>query len=67
MDNRCSTASSVGTRAGEQLHDGRVHPYFACARNYSDRDQRYPGKTAWVNDLQALICPDYTEQKKARD
>ena len=24
MDNRCDTDNSVGARAGEQLHDGRV-------------------------------------------
>ena len=43
MDNCCSTDTSVGTRAGEQLHDGWVYPYFACDRNCSGVDQDYPG------------------------
>ncbi len=33
MDNCCDIASSVAAGAGEQLHHGRVHPYFACDRN----------------------------------
>lgn len=56
MDNCCGTAGSVGTRAGEQLHNGRVHPYFACARNCYDSDQHYPGTKTWANDLQILMC-----------
>jgi hypothetical protein len=38
--NNCiSIDSSVGTRAGEQLHHGWVHPCFSRARTY-----RVPGK-----------------------
>jgi osmotically-inducible protein OsmY len=43
VDDRCDIDSSLGTRAGQQLHDGRVHPYFACARTCSNRDQRHSG------------------------
>ena len=50
MDNRCDTDSPLGVRAGEQLHPGRVHPYFACARNSSDLDQCHHGPKTWVND-----------------
>jgi hypothetical protein len=29
VDNRSNTAGSVAAGVGEQLHHGRVHPYFA--------------------------------------
>ena len=41
MDDRCGTDNSVGTRAGEQLHDGRVYPYFARDRNCSGIDKSH--------------------------
>jgi hypothetical protein len=43
VDDRCDTDSSLGVGAGQQLHHGRVHPYFARARNCSNRDQRHSG------------------------
>jgi hypothetical protein len=66
VDNRCGTTSSMGTRAGEQLHYGWIHPYFACARNYCDCDQCHPGTKTWINDLQALICRNFTLNKKLK-
>jgi hypothetical protein len=39
VDNCCDTDRSLGIRPGEQLHDGRVHPHFACDRNYSGADK----------------------------
>jgi hypothetical protein len=43
VDDRCDTDSSLGAGAGEQLHDGWVHPYFAGARACRDRDRRHSG------------------------
>jgi hypothetical protein len=62
VDDRCGTDSSVGTRAGEQLHDGWVYPYFACARDCSGGDQRHSGAEICVNDLPILICRSYIYQ-----
>ena len=56
VDNRCGTDSSVGTWVCEQLHDGRVHPYFACDRNCRSVDQSHSGPETFINDLQILIC-----------
>lgn len=55
MDNRCGIAGSVGSRAGEQLHDGWIYPYIARARNYSYCDQPHSGTKTWVNDLKVII------------
>ncbi len=43
MDNRCDTDNSVGARAGEQLHDGRVysHPAGNCSSYSNDGRGRY--------------------------
>jgi hypothetical protein len=49
VDNRGDTDNPLGVRAGEQLHDGWVHPYFACARNCSGLDQRHLGPETRVN------------------
>ena len=52
VDNRGDTDSSLGAGAGEQLHDGRVHPYFACGRTCRGRNQRHSGpKTLAANEL----------------
>ena len=56
VDNSCNTAGSVAAGVGEQLHHGRVHPYFARARNCSVRDQSLSGTKNCVNDLQVFIC-----------
>ena len=61
VDNCCDTDSSLGIRAGEQLHDGWVHPYFDCARYSSDLDQRHHGSETRVNDFQVVICHSYIE------
>ncbi len=44
VDDRCGNDSSVGTRAGEQLHDGRVYPSFDRGRDRRGADQDHPGK-----------------------
>ena len=43
MDDRCGNVSSLGTWAGEQLHDGRVHPCLARDRNCCDIGKGHPG------------------------
>jgi len=64
VDDCCDTDSPLGIRAGEQLHDGRVYPYFACARNCSGGAQHHSGPEAWVNDSQILIYRSYGERNK---
>ena len=59
MDDRCGTVNSVVAGVGEQLHDGRVHPYFAGNRNRCGVDQDHPGTKTFVNDLQILISRSY--------
>lgn len=44
VDNRCGIDSSVGTRVGKQLHDGRVYPSFDRDRDRRGADQDHPGK-----------------------
>ncbi len=50
MDNRCDTVDSVAAGVGEQLHDGRVHPYFACDRNCSRVDKSHSGAKNYIVD-----------------
>jgi hypothetical protein len=51
VDNRCGIDNSVAVGVCKQLHDGRVHPYFTCARNCSGIDQNHSRKKTCVNDL----------------
>ncbi len=59
MDDRCGTVNSVAVGVGEQLHDGRIHPYFAGDRNRCGVGQDHPGKKTFVNDLRILISRRY--------
>ncbi len=52
MDDRCCTVNSMAAGTGEQLYDGRVHPYFAGDRNRRGAGQGYPGTKTSVNSLQ---------------
>ena len=53
VDNRCGTDRSVGTRAGEQLHDGRVYSYFTGDRNCRGVDQSHSGEKDFIVDEDA--------------
>ena len=57
VDNRYSIDGSMGTRTGEQLHHGWVHPCFSRARAYRVRDQSLPGTKHRVNELRAIHMP----------
>ena len=59
MDDRCGTTNSVAAGVGEQLHDGRVYPYFAGDRNRSGVGQDHPGTKTFVNNLRILISCSY--------
>lgn len=59
VDDRCGTVNSVAAGVGEQLHDGRVHPYFAGDRNRCGAGQDHPGTKTFVNDLQMLVSRSY--------
>ena len=43
MDNFCNTGNTVAAGIGEQLHDGRVHPYPAGDRRYRSAGQYHSG------------------------
>ena len=47
MDSRFGSVNSLGSRIGEQLHDGWIHPHFNCNRDCSGSDPGYQG---------AIIC-----------
>jgi hypothetical protein len=34
LDDFCDTRGTLAAGFRDQLHDGRVHPYFACHRGY---------------------------------
>ena len=34
LDDFCDTRDTLAVGAGDQLHDGRAHSYFACHRGY---------------------------------
>jgi len=53
VDNCCGTDRSVGTRAGEQLHDGRVYSYFTGDRHCRGVDQSYSGEKDFIVDEEA--------------
>ena len=63
MDDRCGVADPVGARAGEQLYDGWVRPYFACGGTGSYRDQHHSGTKTRVDHVPVLMCPGCLEQK----
>jgi hypothetical protein len=46
-------------RAGERLHDWRIHSYAAGYRNRCGVDQNNSGTKTYINDLQVLICRSY--------
>jgi hypothetical protein len=50
VDNRRGTDNSVVTGICEQLHDGRIYPYFAGDRNCSGVDQDHPGPETSLAD-----------------
>ncbi len=50
MDNRSSIDNSVDTRAGEQLHDGWIHPYIASDRTYCSVGKSYSGAKNHIVD-----------------
>ena len=55
MDDRCDTRHTMGVRAGKQLHDGRIHPYFACRSSHCAGGRALSEAMTPANDLQALI------------
>ena len=63
MDNCRDTDNSVVAGIGEQLHDGRVHPYFAgrrshCARGrpLSEAINFFGRRLVYILTLQSYDC-----------
>jgi len=54
MDNRFDIDNFVGAGAGEQLHDGWIHPYFDCDRYCSGVDQNNSGPENLVANKRSL-------------
>src|SRR3990170_5063343 len=51
VDDCCDTDNSVGDRAGEQLHDGRVNLHPAGNCHYRSAAQHHSGaKTFWIKE-----------------
>ena len=50
VDDRCGTDNSVVAGICEQLHDGRIYPYFAGDRNCSGVDQSHSGPETSLAD-----------------
>lgn len=48
MDDSSNTDSTLGTGAGEQLHDGRVHPYPVGDSCYCGAAQYHSGEASLV-------------------
>ena len=44
VDDCCNTHNSMVAGAGEQLHDGRFHPYTAGYRNRCGVDKNHSGE-----------------------
>ena len=60
VDNSCNTAGSVAAGVGEQLHHGRVHPYFACVSSHRADSRLISETMTCVSDLELLICLGYS-------
>jgi len=56
MDDRFYTDNSVGAGAGEQLHDGWIHPYFDCDRYCNGLDQSNSGPENLVTSRSLAIA-----------
>ena len=49
LDDFCSARDSLDVRAGERLHDWRIHSYTAGYRNRRGLDQNHSGtETSWI-------------------
>ncbi len=55
MDDLCGTRDTLAVGVGEQLHDGRVHPYFARRSSHCAGGRPLSEAMTAANDLQALI------------
>lgn len=51
MDDCCNTHNSLAVGIAKQLHDGRVHPYFAGCRNCCGVDQNHSGTKTSIAEL----------------
>jgi len=59
LDDLCCTRDTVAVGVSEQLHDGRIHPYFARRSGHCAGSGLLSEAMTGENDLQVLICPDY--------
>ncbi len=55
MDDLCDTRDTLAVGVGEQLHDGRVHPYFARRSSHCAGGRPLSEALTVANDLQTLI------------
>jgi hypothetical protein len=59
LDNLCSTLDPVALGISDELHDGRIHPYFARrSSHYAGSGPLSEAMTA-EDYLQVLICSSY--------
>jgi hypothetical protein len=51
LDDLCDTRDTLAVGVGNQLHDGRVHPYFARRSGYCAGAGPFSEAMTAVNDL----------------
>ena len=63
MDDLCDTRDTLAVGVGKQLHDGRVHPYFArrrshcaCVRPRSEAITFSQRRLVYILKLQSHYC-----------
>lgn len=59
MDDLCDPRDTLAVGVSEQLHDGWVHPYFACRRSHCAGGRPLSEAMTAANGLQVLICRSY--------
>ena len=59
MDDRRDTRDTLAFGDGEQLHDGRVDPYFACCSSHCAGGGPLSEAMTAEDYLQVLICSSY--------
>jgi hypothetical protein len=59
LDDLCSTRDPVAVGVCEQLHDGRIHPYFARRSSHCAGTGPLSEAMTTANNLQVVICRSY--------
>ena len=66
LDNLCSTCDPMAVGVSDQLHYGRIHPYFARHSSYCSGTGPLSEAMTAEDYLQGLICGSDLLPKKVR-